>query len=90
MKLFSIMTMLDLIQQQQSLKTIQKLKFELLPHPAYSPILTTYNYHISGLLKHVLHGCQFANNEEVKDMMHMWLRAQPKTFFTDGMRKLVN
>jgi len=84
------MTMLDLIQQQQSLKTIQKLKFELLPHPAYSPILTTYNYHISGLLKHVLHGCQFANNEEVNDMVHTWLQTQEKTLFEDGIRKLMD
>jgi hypothetical protein len=36
----------------------------------------------------VLHGCQFANNEEVK--VHTWLHAQPKTFFMGGIRKLVD
>jgi hypothetical protein len=29
-------------------------------------------------------------NEEVKDMVHMRLSMQPKTFFTDSIRKLVD
>jgi hypothetical protein len=35
-------------------------------------------------------GCQFANNEEVKDMVRMWLCAQLKTFFADTIRKLMD
>jgi hypothetical protein len=41
------------------------------------------------LSKDVLHGHQFANDEEVKDVVHTWLSKQLKTFFTDGMRKLM-
>jgi hypothetical protein len=40
-----------------TIETILKLKFELLPHPAYSPELAPYDYHISRLLKDALHGC---------------------------------
>jgi hypothetical protein len=42
------------------------------------------------MLKDVLHGCQFANDEEVKDTIHMWLCEQLKTFFTGGIRRLVD
>lgn len=35
-----------------------------------------------------LHGHQFLN-EEVTDMVHTWLHMQLKTFFVDGIRKLV-
>jgi hypothetical protein len=39
-----------------TIEVIQKLKFKLLPHPAYSPYLTLSDYHIFGLLKDMLHG----------------------------------
>jgi hypothetical protein len=51
-----------------SVEMIQKLKFKLLPNPAYSPHLTSSDYHIFALLKDVLCGHQLANDEESK----MW------------------
>jgi hypothetical protein len=66
------------------------LKFEFLSHPAYSPNFAPSDYHILGPLKDMLHGCQFANDEEVKDMVYVWLHAQPKTFYADDIRKLVD
>jgi histone-lysine N-methyltransferase SETMAR len=66
-----------------TIETIQKLKFKFLLHPAYSPDLATSDYHIIGPLKDALCGCWLANNEEVKDTVHTWLRMEPKTFFTD-------
>jgi len=69
---------------------IWKVKFKLLTHPAYSPHLTPTASHIFGLLKYALHWHQFSNYEEIKDAAHMWLHVQLKTFFTDGIRKLVN
>jgi hypothetical protein len=71
-----------------TIETIQKLKFELL-HPAYNPKLAPTSCHIFRLLKDVLHGHQLANNE-VNDVVCMWLCAQLKMFFTDGIRKLVD
>jgi histone-lysine N-methyltransferase SETMAR len=46
-----------------TVETIKKLKFELLPHPAYSPDLIPSDYHIFELLKDALCGHQFANDE---------------------------
>jgi histone-lysine N-methyltransferase SETMAR len=73
-----------------TVEMIQKLKFELLPHPAFSPDLGPSDYHIFGPLRDVLHGCRFANSEEVKYAVHTWLCVQPRTFFTDGIRELMD
>jgi hypothetical protein len=35
---------------------IHKLRFELLPHPAYSPDFTPHEYYIFRLLEDALHG----------------------------------
>jgi hypothetical protein len=43
-----------------------------------------------GPLKETLCGGRFASDDEVKDAVHTWLRLQPKTFFGDWIRKLVN
>jgi len=75
---------------RSDIETIQKLKFKLLPHPAYNPDLTPFNYHIFGLLKDALQGCWFANDKVVKDAVHMWFHVQPKILFTDGIRKLMD
>jgi hypothetical protein len=48
-----------------------KLEFELLHHPACNPDLIPFVFHVFKPLRGVLHGCQFANDEEVKDMVHM-------------------
>jgi hypothetical protein len=45
--------------------TIQKLKWNVLPHPAYSPDLAPSDYHLFGPLKENLGGNRFYNNEEV-------------------------
>jgi Holliday junction resolvasome RuvABC endonuclease subunit len=66
------------------------MKFECLPHPSYSPHITPSDYHISRKFKEALCGCQFANNEEVNDMVHTWLQTQEKTLFEDGIRKLMD
>jgi len=49
-----------------TIKTIWKLKFILLPHPAYGPSHALHDYHIFRLLTDVLHGHQFENEEEVQ------------------------
>jgi hypothetical protein len=44
---------------------------------------------MSGPLKEVLRGIRFSGDDDVKAAVHQWLRAQPKTFFSDGIKKLV-
>ena len=67
----------------RTMDTIQKLKWNVLPHPSYSP-----DYHLFGLLKEHLGGKRFCNNEEVIQAVQEWLHWQPKDFFLSGIRKL--
>jgi hypothetical protein len=35
-----------------------------------------------------LRGRKFGNDDEIKEAVHSWLTAQPKAFFSDGIKKL--
>jgi hypothetical protein len=72
-----------------TIETIQKLNFELLSHSPYSPDLAPSDYHLLGSLKKALPGCRFGS-DEVKQAVHTWLCGQPKTFFSDVIKQLVD
>jgi len=71
-----------------TMDTIQKLKWNILPHPPYSPDLAPSDNHLFGPLKEHLGGKRFRNNEEVLQDVQEWLHWQPKVFFLSGNRKL--
>ena len=58
-------------------------------HPTYSPDLASADFHFFGPLKEALRGRRFSRGDDMKAAVHQWLRAQPKTFFADGIKKLV-
>jgi hypothetical protein len=72
-----------------TLETLRKLKWEVMEHPAHSPDLVPSDFHLSGLLKETLGGRRFRCDEDVKNAVHQWLCAQPKTFYYDGIKQLV-
>ena len=72
-----------------TVETLQKLNFEVLAHPSYSPDLASWDYHLFGPLREVLRGRRFTSDQELKEAMHAWLAAQLKTFFAEGIKKLV-
>ena len=74
----------------QTVETINHLGFEVLEHPAYSPDLAPSDYHLFGPLKNALRGRRFSTDKEVREVVHKWLRDQPKTFFLEGIHKLVD
>jgi hypothetical protein len=41
-------------------------------------------------MKEHLRGLKFADNNEVIEAVQSWLKATPKSFFLDGVRKLVD
>jgi len=68
----------------------QLLKWEAMEHPAYSLDLAPSDFHLFGLLKNALRGRRFScDDNDVKAAVHQWLRTQAKTFFADGIKKLV-
>jgi histone-lysine N-methyltransferase SETMAR len=72
-----------------TVQTVQWLGFELLPHPRYSPDLAPSDYHIFGPLKETVHSHRFRSHGDVQQAVQTWLREQPKSFFFEGMKKLV-
>jgi len=72
-----------------TLETLKQLKWEAMEHPAYSPDLAPSDFHLFGPLKNPLRGRRFSCDDDVKAAVHQWLRAQPKTFFANGIKKLV-
>jgi len=72
-----------------TLETLKQLKWEAMKHPVYSPDLAPSDFHLFGLLKNALRGRLFSCDDDVQTAVHQWLRTQPKTFFADGIKKLV-
>jgi hypothetical protein len=58
-------------------------------HPAHSPHLVPSDFHLFGLLKEALGWRRFLCDEGIKNVVHQWLCAQPKTFYYDNIKKLV-
>jgi len=71
-------------------EAIRQLKFELLPHPWYSPDPAPFDYHMFGPVKEASHGWKFVSDDIVKDMVHVWLWSHLKIFFTDGISRILN
>jgi len=72
----------------RTMDTIQKLKWNILPLPPYSPDCASLDYHLFGPLKEHLGRKSFRNNEEVIQDVQEWLQWQPKDFFLSGICKL--
>jgi hypothetical protein len=68
--------------------TLLKLKWDVLPHPPYSPDLAPSDYHLFGPMKRILGGKRFWNNDEVIAAVQSWIHKQSETFFETGIKKL--
>ena len=73
-----------------TINTIRQLNWEILDHPAYIPDLAPSDFHLFGPLKNAVSGRRFAADDEVKEAVHDWLRSQPQTFFSNGIKKLTD
>jgi hypothetical protein len=71
-----------------TMETLLKLKWDVLPHPPYSPDLALSDYHLFGPMKGVLGGKRLRNNDEVIAAVQSWIHKQQKTFFETGIKKL--
>ena len=65
------------------------LRWELLPHPPYSPDLAPSDYHLFAELKKPLRGVHFDALDEVKSAINRWIKYTPQKFFHEGLKKLI-
>jgi len=48
------------------------------------------DFHLFGSMKEHLRGQKFADDDEVTEAVQSWLKATPKSFFLEGIRKLAD
>ena len=74
---------------RSTIEALDWLKFEVLPHPLYSPDLAASGFHFFPNLKRDIIGTHFRSDEDVKRAVNIWINGKSLEFFVDGMRKLV-
>jgi len=70
--------------------TLCDMKFEVLKHPPYSSDLEPSDFHLFGPMKEHLRGHKLADDDKVMEAVQSWLKATPKSFFLESIRKLVD
>ena len=75
----------------KSMKTMVKLndlRFELLPHPPYSPDLAPSDSYLFADLKKMLQGKRFNSDDEVIAATEAYFEAKDKSFYKKGIESL--
>lgn len=64
--------------------------FVEIPHPPYSPDLAPSDYFLFPNLKKKLRGRKFSSDYEVQSVVNDYFMEQKKTFFLEGLGKLID
>lgn len=67
---------------------IHELRYELVPHPPYSPDLAPCDYFLFPNLKKWLGGKRFRSNEEIIEETNAYFEGLEKLYYTEGIEKL--
>lgn len=67
---------------------LETLKWEILPHPPYSPDVAPSDYHLFRSMAHGLAGQCFDSFEKVKEWIDSWILSKDEEFFRRGIRLL--
>jgi [histone H3]-lysine36 N-dimethyltransferase SETMAR len=68
--------------------TLTALRWEVLPHPPYSPDLAPSDYHLFSSMGHALAEQHFDSYEEVENWVTQWFASKEEQFFWRGIHKL--
>jgi histone-lysine N-methyltransferase SETMAR len=69
-----------------AMSKLNELKFELLPHPPYSPDLAPSDFFLFPNLKKFLGGKKYGSNAEVEDAVNQYFSGLDNQFFSDGLK----
>ncbi|GBP91934.1 Mariner Mos1 transposase [Eumeta japonica] len=64
------------------------LKWDVLPHPPYSPDIKPSDYHLFRSMAHGLTDQKFTSYEDFQNSVDMWISSKDKEFFQRGIRLL--
>jgi len=73
----------------QTQDAMTSLKFTVVPHPPYSPVLAPSDFLLSPKLKETLKVQHFLSDAEVEAAVCKWISSQPETFFMDRKNKWI-
>mgnify|MGYP003334104996 CR=1 FL=1 len=73
----------------QPVKTyLETLKWEVLPHPPYSPDIAPSDYYLFRSMEHTLAKQSFRTYDETKNWIDSWIASKDAEFFRRGIRLL--
>jgi len=67
---------------------LETLKWEVLPHPPYSPDIAPFDYHLFRSMTYGLSEKRFTSYEDCKKWVHSWIASKDEGFFRRGIRML--
>lgn len=67
---------------------LETLKWEILPHPPYSPDIAPSDYHLFRSMTHSLLEQRFTSYEDTKKWIDLWISDKDESFFQRGIRML--
>lgn len=71
-------------------EVLESFKWELFPHPPYSPDLAPSDFHLFPAMKKWLAMQRFDDDAQLQEEVTKWLKAQAAEFFDEGISKLVH
>ncbi|KAG5318136.1 MOS1T transposase, partial [Pseudoatta argentina] len=67
---------------------LETLKWEVLPHPSYSPDIAPSNFHLFRSMAHGLADRRFHSYEEAQKWIDSWIASKDMSFFRRGIHVL--
>ena len=74
---------------QSTLQKLNELGYETLPHPAYSPDLSSTDYHFFKHLDNFLRDKCFKNQDDDKNAFNAFVTSREADFYSSGINKLI-
>ena len=71
-----------------AMDAVERNRYELIPHPAYSPDLAPSDFFLFPNLKKDIHGLHFQSDEEVVPAVEEWVSGKDPDFFSSGLMAL--
>ncbi|XP_045395995.1 histone-lysine N-methyltransferase SETMAR-like [Lemur catta] len=75
---------------QPTPQKFNKLGYEVLPHPPYSPDLSPTDYHFFKHLDNFLQGKCFHNQQDAENAFQEFVESRIMDFYTTGINKLIS